>query len=311
MSTEKWYNNKAPSRGTKFTFTDFGGLNWKKIFAENQDFIRFIAWGEEICPKTKKKHNQGFLQLFTTRRFAAIKKVCKYEGLHLEVMRGTFKENEKYCAKEGTYTQLGNFVTQGQRTELEQLATDIKASGGDLEQIMETHPENYMKFHGGIDKLCAHWAKKKSQKWMDVTTTVLCGEAGAGKSSAVYEKHGYENVFTLDSGADSKFLLDGYENEKVLLIDDFNGCIKYTTLLRLLDGHPMKLNVKGGRRYKAWTHVYITSNVSPTLWYSQLGQNLIRRLDSCHEVSNRVILEPVTQDLKHWVQRWDAGSYDT
>lgn len=42
------------NRGTKFCFTDFGLLNWEKIFKENDD-IRFVAWGDEICPDTKKK----------------------------------------------------------------------------------------------------------------------------------------------------------------------------------------------------------------------------------------------------------------
>lgn len=296
----------SPTRGTKFTFTDFGGLNWQKLFDENQDFFRYLAWGEEVCPKTGRKHNQGFLQLFTTRRFSAIKKICNYPGLHLEVMRGTFAENQKYCEKEGKYTKCGAFVKQGQRTDLEAVIDDIKSSDGNKATIIENHPEVYMKFHGGIDKICAHWQQKAQLKWQEVTTTVLCGAAGTGKTSAVYKKHGYENVFTLDSNADSKFLLDGYGGEDVLLIDDFNGTIKYSTMLRLLDGHPMKLNVKGGRVYKAWTKVYITSNVTPSLWYNDLGQNLIRRLDSCHEVANRVILKPISHNLREWVHRWDS-----
>ncbi len=104
------------NRGTKFCFTDYGLLNWKKIFEEN-DNIRFVAWGEEICPKTKRDHFQGFLQTKKTCRFAAIKKMCKYQGLHLEVIKGTFEENEKYCEKEGRYTKLGEWVAQGHRSD--------------------------------------------------------------------------------------------------------------------------------------------------------------------------------------------------
>jgi len=145
-------------------------------------------------------------------------------------------------------------------------------------------------------------------KWTDVETHVLVGKAGTGKTSYVMKKHGYENVFTLDTDADSKFLLDGYAGEKILLIDDFNGGIKYTSLLRLLDGHPMKLNVKNGRAYKAWEHVYITSNVAPALWYTRgLGDNMVRRLTDWHEVDKGVILNPLSlHNVKNDRRRWDS-----
>lgn len=295
------------NRGTKFCFTDFGLLNWEKIFNEN-DELRFVGWGEEICPKTKKKHLQGFLQMKKTCRFAHIKKMCKYPGLHLEVMKGRFDQNEKYCSKEGVYKTLGEFVTQGHRSDLDPVIEDIVNTGGDVEHIMEMHPETYMKFHGGIDKLCTFHKKKKLQKWMDVETHILCGEAGTGKTTYVTNKYGYENVFVLDTDADSKFLLDGYAGEEILLIDDFNGGIKYNTMLRLLDGHPMKLNVKNGRAYKAWKHVYITSNVSPAMWYrNRLGDNLVRRLTDWHKVDKGVILKPLSlKNIKDIRERYDS-----
>jgi hypothetical protein len=245
-------------------------------------------------------------------RFAAIKKMCKYNGLHLEVMMGSFKDNEKYCSKEGAYKKFGNFVTQGQRTDLEAVIDDIETTGGDVEQIMENHPEQYIKFHGGIDKLCSHPKKKKMQKWQDVKTHILTGCAGTGKTSHVFKKYGYDKVFTLDSDADSKFLLDGYGGEEILLIDDFVGNIRYSTMLRLLDGHPMKLNVKNGRAYKAWSKVYITSNVAPALWYNkELGDNFVRRLDTWHEVDKGVTLNPLSlKDVKTNTKRWDSYGGD-
>lgn len=295
------------NRGTKFCFTDFGGLQWDKIFKESKE-LRFVAWGEEICPKTKKRHLQGFLQTTKTMRFAAIKKMCNYSGLHLEVMKGRFDQNEEYCSKEGNYTQLGEWVSQGHRSDKDPVISDIIETGGDKEHIMEEFPEMYMKFHGGIDKLCTYHKKKKHNQWMDVETHILCGGAGTGKTSYVTKKHGYENVFILDTDADSKFLLDGYEGEKILLIDDFNGGIKYNTMLRLLDGHPMKLNVKNGRTYKAWEHVYITSNVSPAHWYRNvLGDNLVRRLTDWHEVDKGVILNPLSlKEVKKTFKKYDS-----
>jgi hypothetical protein len=83
-------------------------------------------------------------------------------------------------------------------------------------------------------------------------------------------------------------------------------------MLRLLDGHPMKLNVKNGRAYKAWSKVYITSNVAPALWYNkELGDNFVRRLDTWHEVDKGVTLNPLSlKDVKTNTKRWDSYGGD-
>lgn len=147
---------------------------------------------------------------------------------------------------------------------------------------------------------------------MDVETHVLCGAAGTGKTTYVCKKYGYENVFRLDMDADSKYLLDGYAGEKILLIDDFNGGIKYNTMLALLDGHPIRMNVKNGRTYKAWEHVYITSNVTPAYWYrNRLGDNFCRRLTDWHEVDKGVILNPLSlENVKTTFIRYDSYGDD-
>jgi hypothetical protein len=126
---------------------------------------------------------------------------------------------------------------------------------------------------------------KRANRFRDVQVTTLTGEAGEGKTRHVTDKHGYDNVYIVENGQDDKFLFDGYDGEDVILIDDFNGNIKYNVMLRILDGHKYGLNVKNSRAYAAWTKVYITSNNPPGCWYRNVGDNFKRRINSCLEVS--------------------------
>lgn len=284
------------NKGVSFTFTDFDKTNiadgYAKYFNEYKDIIRGIAWGKEICPTTNKEHNQGFVQLYKQARFTAIQKMIKSK-CHFEVMQGSVSQNEAYCSKENVYTKLGDFVSKGFRSDLHNIKDDLK-NGKCLYDIMDNYTGDFVRYHSGITKMKELIDEHSSHKWRDVETTTLTGTAGSGKTSYVYKKHGYENVFKIDSSGDDKFMFNGYAGQSVLLIDDFNGWIKYTYLLNVLDGHPLPLNVKNGRTFANWTKVYITSNVKPCAWYSKIADNLKRRINNCLEVT-----KGNTENLSH------------
>lgn len=61
---------------------------------------------------------------------------------------------------------------------------------------------------------------------------------------------------------------DGYIGQKVLLIDDFYGSIKFHDMLEYMDGYKFQVPIKGGFVWKAWDKVYITSNKHPNEWYA-------------------------------------------
>lgn len=178
--------------------------------------------------------------------------------------------------------ELGELVIktkQGQRIDLEEHVEKLMT--GEMKCTDFLTPELAGVYHqyGRTFKAVEEQAmKKRHNKWREVHTVVLLGDAGVGKSSYVYKKHGYDNVFKIDSDCTPQFLCDGYDGEAILLIDDFKGWIRYGTMLDLTQGHPMKLNIKNGRTYKAWDIIYITSNVSPALWWKKgIGNNMLRR----------------------------------
>lgn len=293
----------SSNKGTKFVFTNFKKCDYKKVYAENNDIIRGIAWGVERCPKTGKSHDQGFIQMYKQCRWTAIQKLFQSK-CHFEVMFGSIEDNTKYCSKDGKYTKLGKFVTKGYRSDLHNIKDDLN-QGASLYDIMDNYTSDFVRYHSGIMKMKSLIDKKKSKNWRDVEVTVLYGKAGSGKTSYVSNKHGYNNIFTLNLEAE-KFMFDGYDNEDVLLIDDFNGGIKYTQLLRILDGHPLPLNVKNGRCYANFTKIYITSNVTPANWYKNIFDNLKRRLTNCLEVTKGNTVTLVNPFEKNYENEYDS-----
>lgn len=301
-STNTTNNN---NKGVSFCFTDFNKLNiengYNKIYDEFKDVIRGIAWGKEVCPKTGREHNQGYVQMFSQSRYTAIQKMIKSK-CHFEVMFGSINDNEAYCSKENRYTKLGAFVSRGYRSDMHSIKDEIK-NGASLYDIMENYTGQFVRMSNGITKMKELIDEKKSQEWRDVKVTTLTGEAGVGKTSYVYKKYGYAEVFTIDGGCDPKFLFNGYAGQDVLLIDDFNGWVKYTTMLRILDGHPLPLNVKNGRTFARWTKIYITSNVVPRKWYLKIYENFKRRIHEC-----LLVTKGNTEPL---VNPWDYAADDS
>ena len=61
--------------------------------------------------------------------------------------------------------------------------------------------------------------------------------------------------------------MDDYDDQRTLLIEDYNGEINYRSFLRLLDIYNADFNTKGNFISANWNYVIITSNISPEQWY--------------------------------------------
>lgn len=104
--------------------------------------------------------------------------------------------------------------------------------------------------------------KKREVYW-------LYGPTGSGKSRCAIEqmKERYTNDFVMLSG-DLKTFLIGYEGQKGVIFDDLRpGSIRFESLLRLLDGYPVTVNVKGSHCPWLAETIYITAPTQPTEMY--------------------------------------------
>ncbi len=131
-----------------WTFTDFELLDWPTLF-DTHEWITGVAFGEEVCPETARKHLQGFLHMPKPQRLSFMKKIAP--KAHWERMRGSIRQNKKYCEKEGSYASFGTFGSQGKRSDIEDVI-DMIVDGSSQREILLAHPVAMVKYHAGFAK---------------------------------------------------------------------------------------------------------------------------------------------------------------
>lgn len=242
--------------------------------------IRYAVWQFETGEQGTL-HIQGYVELAQAHRMAKVKKILGFNA-HVEKRLGTREQARDYCMKEegrvaGPF-EIGEWVKggQGKRCDLADIYQKI-ISGADDIALLDAHPGTVIRNHRGIS-----WARfslqardsKSRRRFLKVI--VYYGDAGTGKTRAAYD--GYEpNIYCLSKGNGSNIWFDGYNGESCLLLDDFYGWIPYGFLLQLLDIYPLRLEVKGGHTWAAWTTVIITSNKPWDCWYERGGQPALDR----------------------------------
>lgn len=255
-------------RFRNWCFTDFNLLDWRAIYNAD-DNIRYVCWGEETCPKTGKKHYQGWLQVTKQRRLSSMKKIDK--AIHWEGCLGTEKHNDTYCKKDGKFTTIGKFVTQGFRSDLDGIFEEIK-NGTTLYEIATENPTLYCKYRNGIEHYKQMVNDKESPEWRDIEVIVLAGDTGTGKTRLAMQEATYKI-----NGSELNWW-DGYDNDSTICIDEYDTDVSITKMLNILDGYKLRLPIKGGFTYAKWTKVYITSNVLLHLWHTQAKTEHIKAL---------------------------------
>ena len=249
------------TQSRNWCFTDFELLDWGKIFGATDD-TRYICWGEEVCPKTKKKHYQGWVQVEKKKRLGGIKKLCQSKKIHLEACRGTEGDNEKYCQKDNKYHTVGDYMTQGSRTDLN-LLKDIIDKDQPLETIANENFHAFIQYNRGFQEYKKIVDRRLRKQFRKVKVIHLHGKTGTGKTRKAMESS--QDIYKIQRKA--LMWWDDYEGEKTLVIDEYDNDVPLTELLGILDGYQLRLPIKGSFTYANWDTVYITSN------YKKLHEN--------------------------------------
>lgn len=222
----------------------------------------------------------------------SVKRSLQLHGIHLEIRRGTAEEAAAYCKKvesRANHTDAGPHefgelpAGQGHRSDLDTVVNLIK-EGKTVAEIAETAPQQYLRYHTGIEKMVQHRDKKRRTEKPKVTW--YWGDSGVGKTRRAYEEAG-DNAYVKD--ASTKWW-DGYAGETNIIIDDFKGFSGMTWgfFLRLLDRYTVGPSEKKGGHVdlNGIENIWVTS-IHPPQHYVPLGepaQQLLRRLDSVEEI---------------------------
>lgn len=258
------------------------GRNWcftlnnpESTQVEWPDFVRYAVWQLERGEQGTL-HLQGYVEFSKVMRLSGCQKVLSKAHWTRKYVESTREQARNYCMKPDTRVEgpweHGKWVKDGERTDL-QVVTDKIKEGASLKDIFETAPETTLKYTKNIQTLRALYdgaqdgAPEVHVRW---------GAPGSGKTRYVYENH--TDVWSKPDGD----WFDGYEGQEVVLFDDFYGGVKYNTMLKLLDRYPMRVPIKGS--FVQWRPriIYITSNVPPEEWYTNVADKraLLRRITS-------------------------------
>lgn len=130
-------------------FTDFQLNDWNKIYNEHECIV-YVCFGNETCPKTGRKHIQGWFQFDKKKRFTAVKKL--FPTINFRACRGSEQANEKYCTKEGDFTRLGEFTKQGGRVDVNENVERILQGQISVNELFKENPFLYHQYGRTFEK---------------------------------------------------------------------------------------------------------------------------------------------------------------
>lgn len=273
---KEFFNTKdsKPHKSWAFTVNNYTDKNEDKF---QKLECNYVVYGREVGKKGTP-HLQGCITFQSPMRFNACKKNIFTMGEHFAPVRN-LEACRNYCMKDNDYYVRDN-RRQGERNDINDAMVALKEGG--MKQVLHNHPKEFLKYHSGLRNaqllLLPRRTEKPEVHWR-------WGKTGTGKTRYVWDNHDVNDVYEKDETQ----WWDGYEQQKVVIIDDFRGQFTLNYLLRLLDRYPMKVQFKGGYTQFNSPIIYITSNKSPENTYQNCGENidqLLRRIDTVTEVTN-------------------------
>lgn len=253
--------------------------------------IRYVSCQVEQAPETGRLHVQGYVEFSRPCRYSYWQAQIGDNTCHCEPRRGTREQARSYTRKEesrlwgpyeyGTWTAGGT----GTRNDLAEVKRALD-SGVSQAQVAEDHFDSWVRYRRSFEA----YANIRAAGQTDlraVRTTVLWGDTGVGKSFRAHRHSPGAYRLEAPNADHAPLWWDGYESQQTVIIDDFESWISYRTLLRILDPYPMRLPIKGGFAIAQFTHVIITSNRDPLLWYPEHSPAILgRRLNAVYHITS-------------------------
>jgi len=213
-------------------------------------------------------------------RFSIVKKT--YGTAHIEPTMGNKKQAEDYVDKVGKWEEKGEIVVckvlfgeikgaQGQRTEFKAMM-DLINEGVTPRQILWEHMD-WRKYEKYIRDAFYEKNNRETPFLREIKIIWHVGATSTGKSYVMQKL-----VENKDFGEDSFYLyndyegggLDFYNGEKILILDEFRGQLKYSILLSMLQGYKSQFHARYTNIFGLWNTVHITSVMPPELCYAKM-----------------------------------------
>lgn len=227
--------------------------------------------------KTSHLHFHVLLQNDSPVRFSTLKRLLK-DVAHIEPLKGTVEQAILYATKPqgrvGDIFKRGEIKVkqQGRRTDLEAYHRAIVEEGKTAGQVAIKYPRSFI-YVRQLQALQHEVEAVKFSKQLrtDLRVSYLFGPPGCGKTSLMYKLYNPADFFRVTDYRN----FDGYQNEKVIIFDEWAEQLPLGDMLNYLDIFPVELKSRYRNKWAHYNRAWILSNLPLEQWY--LGEAETRR----------------------------------
>lgn len=230
----------------------------------NPEKMKYLIIGEEICPKTGRKHWQGAAYFHEKVSYKTAQRLLGIGNSHIEnIPQGTGNQAFDYCNKDGKYQEFGTRPQQGKRVDLIEIKDEIM-QGKKVDEIVLENPMLYHQYGRTLMKI--EELRLRQTFRTELTKGIwYYGSTGCGKSVKAFENYTPDTHYAVpnDNG-----WWDAYTQQETVIFNDFRGEVRYNDMLELVDYHPKTVK-RRGREPLPFTSklVIVTSSLSPDQVY--------------------------------------------
>jgi hypothetical protein len=251
------------------------------IKAVNPDY----ACGSYEVGESGTPHYHLFMYKESRMYFDRIKTI--FPTAHIDYVLGTSQENRDYVFKIGKHEGTEKETTNDKNSHWEIGVIDESEQGkrNDITRALQMVVDGYSNYEiiNAIPSMFTHPVYLDTYRQNHLIQTVglknrddlkvryLYGATGTGKTHWVYQKYGHANVYRVNS--DSKNPFDNYQEQSVLLIDEFDSSFKIQDILQLLDKYPIQLEARYTNKWLCATTIIVVSNRPIGEMYPNIQKN--------------------------------------
>lgn len=270
----------------------------QRVLAEPSP-LQYIIVQVEKGETTNRIHLQGYAEFGRPVGLHRVKKLFMqktgeafWNHVHLEPRMGSQAQAIAYCKK--AETRLAGPYEYGKKKK-EQRGTIFHdaLNGATNKSLREKDPREYAIHRRALQILKS---EGKGPRHHPMKVLIFVGASGTGKTTLAQNLYKDDCFTVMWPSGNGMWWWDGYEGQKCVILDEFVCQVKLDQFLRLLDRHPMKVQIKGASIEFSSTIIIITTNIPPEEWYGGVHPNrwdpLARRIKEFAEIYQFSALTP-------------------